>query len=168
MRNLQVSFLSAALTALCLSTTPGTAQILNPSDFQPRNDAGLGSIKRSFNATQLVDVPFISCTGQAKACALTAGILYKGRFWILGREGWSAAAGGGAFSEFTNIYEWTVDGAFVATHAVPLPPDAGPEDVNFGRWFAPPNVTRGRAPEVRDMVRWVWSNSHRLFLARWW
>ena len=109
MRDLKVSVLSLAILP-ALFVGAATAQVVDPTAFQPRNDAGLGSIKRSFNATQLTNVPGISCNGEPKACALTSAIWHKGRFWVFGREGWCCAQG-----VDTWVFEWTGDGTYIAS-----------------------------------------------------
>ncbi len=86
MRDLKVSILSLATAALFLGTT-ATGQALDSRAFQPRDDAGFASIKRSFNATALSFLANFSCNsaGDNEACALTAAIFHKGKFWVLGR-----------------------------------------------------------------------------------
>ena len=115
MRDLKVSLLSLALSVLLVGTA--TAQVQNAVDFQPRNDAGLGAIKRSFNATQLTNVPGISCNNEPKACALTSAIWHKGRFWVFGRECW-------AYPTQCNdaiVFEWTNDGTVIGQTAILTP-----------------------------------------------
>ena len=142
MRDLKVSVLSLAILP-ALVVGAATAQVVDPTAFQPRNDAGLGSIKRSFNATQLTNVPGISCNGEPKACALTSAIWQNGRFWVFGREGWCCAQG-----VDTWVFEWTGDGTYIATHTIPIPLDTDDEDFLGGNSNSPAMTS----PELRDVA----------------
>ncbi len=146
MRDLKVSLLSLATFSALFLGSQATAQIISPDDFQPRNDAGVFAIKRSFNATQLTDFPGISCNGEEKACALVSAIFHKGRFFVLGREGWCCGSSP-AVSALTPMYKWSPTGDYEETQFVPIPEDLQ-QDEGGG--------DRGTAPEVRDMATDEW------------